>query len=315
MYAAAGPGRGRTARAAGSGAGASGAGGERGGRGGGGQGPPGTGTPPRPDADGVLTRLERDWVRHRMRVRRVPSYEVLANELGISRSMVTKVMGGVRAAKPILRKRLLDVLDGGDGEEARLGGGAAAGAPPVPGPAGAPAAGPVRLEGWGRTVGGNVPGSEADAAASLRVPPLPVYRCGTAADPLPNGSDDRPEPVAWQYPPYEVAQRLLPDGFAILVRGGAMAGWRPDPVLDGDVGWVVPASREPPRHRGLAVLRIETEDTRHQGLRVRSYVRGEDGRAEAWAHPEGAEPYRIPASRVDVVGRVVRLERLRSPDG
>ena len=160
-----------------------------------------------------------------------------------------------------------------------------------------------------------LPGSEADAAASLRVPPLPVYRCGTAADPLPNGSDDRPEPVAWQYPPYEVAQRLLPDGFAILVRGGAMAGWRPDPVLDGDVGWVVPASREPPRHRGLAVLRIETEDTRHQGLRVRSYVRGEDGRAEAWAHPEGAERYRIPASRVDVVGRVVRLERLRSPDG
>lgn len=150
-----------------------------------------------------------------------------------------------------------------------------------------------------------------------------VYRWGTAGDP--RFPDTAPAPLAFERVPVEGESVIRPDGFSIIVRGTNLQGW---PVYAGEHCLVNPD--EPVRTGRLVGVSIPTGQD-HEGLGVYELIRLDDPELAAAAGvpapvagappnlglrcwPRKGEPQIVPVEGFTVLGPVVLIYSLRSPD-
>lgn len=169
---------------------------------------------------------------------------------------------------------------------------------PPPAPADTPTAGP------------NVYGTTREVYGKLGYRVRPVYRAGTRQDLTTVGAESYPLPVAERPVPPDRGRQVGEDAFVLLHSGNAMAGRRPEAVLDGDFWWFVPAARRPPRPGDLVAARVEdTPPGAEDGVLLRTYDAAPgDGEPALYAEPVGS-PRTPVAGRWTVVGVALFGER------
>lgn len=149
------------------------------------------------------------------------------------------------------------------------------------------------------------------AAGAAPAATFRVYRWGTEGDPT--DPEDAPAPLAYEWVPRGSESVVGLDGFSIIVRGDGLRGWR---VRDGDQCIVNP--RQPVRVGHLVAAYILNGDG-EGGMGVYELAEGParpDGSRgtvlRSW--PERARPIVVAVRRFRILGPVVQILSLRSPD-
>jgi hypothetical protein len=164
--------------------------------------------------------------------------------------------------------------------------------------------------------GPNVYGTAREVYGGLGLPLRPVYRAGTRQELGAVGATAYPPPATLRPVPPDRAWQLTPDAWVLLHSGGAMAGRRPEPALDGDLWWIVPAAHRAPVPGELVAARVDDAPAgKEAGVLLRSYLL-DPATGEPGLYAEPAADLRVPVpGRWTVLGVAPFVERVRDARG
>jgi SOS-response transcriptional repressor LexA len=240
-------------------------------------------SPVDPTADGPLAAAEVEWIKARRLTLGYPTMEALAADLLIGDSHLSKLLGGSRNARPLVRERIIAVLSRTSREAPINGSGVEPPGPP-----------------W------NTLGRVEDLMPPGAVE-LPVYKWGIAGDPLQFGQEDGPIPDHTRFPNPLKYSLISQHGFGVLVRGTSMEARG---VQDGDLAWVNPKRGY---QLGSVVAALVVNGNGDSGLVIKGLARDAAGEYLV-SQPERGVRHRVACESFRVLGPVVTVTREFAPE-